>query len=239
MSLCATRNLVRPAGARFVVARRVSAAEQHLHRPRSRCWKSSSSTTGSASPTAAATTTTAGNKSKVVLEAERQAYLRTANEQMKRYHDTRELMRQGKLPSKNAHRGPQHAGKAQAAVAGVFLVLFIAMPFLGRKIARDDDFREKWIPKWYDYTVQKPENPWTREELHEQMLRVQMQLRERAIKGDFAPEKLEQLQSSMQKPPQQQPVADNGGAAAAASKIPKAWDTFQPALGKEDDYNEN
>ena len=66
-------------------------------------------------------------------------------------------MRRGELPSVNAHRGPRHAGKMQAAVAAAFLGLFVCTPFLGRRIARDDEFRQKWVPKWYDYTVQKPE----------------------------------------------------------------------------------
>ena len=156
----------------------------------------SSGTTGTATSATAA-------KSRMVLEAERQAYLRDANEQMKLYHDTRERMRLGQLTNINAHLGPSNAGKTQAAVAVLFLAVFFATPFLGRKIAHDDEFRQRWIPKWYDYTVQKPENPWSRDELHEQFLAVQMHLRERAIKGDFAPEKLEKLQSQLESQGQQ------------------------------------
>jgi len=181
-------------------------------------------------------TSHASGKSKVVLEAERQAYLRDANDQMKKYHETRELMRQGKLKNINSHRGPKHANRAQAGVAAVFLALFIGMPFLGRKIARDDAFRERWVPAWYDYTVQKPERPWTREELHEQRVQVYKILHERAIAGEFAPEKLEEMKSKLQ---EQGGESTDGKSGANRSTTPQAWDTFQPALGKEEEYNES
>ena len=212
---------------------------------RGRRWTSSTSSTTSASTSqtaatsagAATSTSAAGaQKSRMVLEAERQAYLRDANEQMKLYHDTRERMRRGELTNINTHLAPSNAGKAQAAVAAVFLALFIATPFLGRRIARDDEFRERWVPKWYDYTVQKPENPWTRDELHEQFLMVQTHVRERAIKGDFAPEKLDQLQSHLEAQGQQRSEVP---ALSEKSKQLKMWDTFAPGMSKDEEYNES
>jgi hypothetical protein len=211
---------------------------------RGRRWKSSGTTEVAATfsgrtataASASAGGTTAAQKSRMVLEAERQAYLRDANEQMKLYHDTRERMRRGELTNINAHLAPSHAGKAQAAVAVVFLALFIATPFLGRRIARDDEFRERWIPKWYDYTVQKPENSWTRDELHEQFLMVQMHLRERAIKGDFAPEKLDKLQSHLEAQDQQK---GEESAPSGKSRQLKVWDTFAPGMSKDEEYNES
>jgi hypothetical protein len=79
------------------------------------------------------------------------------------------------------------------ALGASFLVAFIATPFLGRKIAQDQDFREKWIPSWYNFNVEKPAQAWTRQELHEQMVEVQRELHERAIRGDFTNEKLEEM----------------------------------------------
>lgn len=62
-----------------------------------------------------------------------------------------------------------------------------------QKIATDDEFREKYIPKFYDYSIEKPDYAWTRAELHEQMVQLQMDLHKRAINGEFTPEKLEEM----------------------------------------------
>jgi len=72
-------------------------------------------------------------------------------------------------------------------------VSFLCSPFLGRRIAQDEEFRNSFIPSWYDFTLTKPENPWTRKELHEQMVELQRELHERAIRGDFTPEKLDEM----------------------------------------------
>ena len=77
------------------------------------------------------------------------------------------------------------------------LFSFVASPFIGHKIASDDEFRQKWIPKWYDYTLEKRESEFTREEMHEQILILQKQLHERAIAGDFTPEKLEKMRRNI------------------------------------------
>ena len=209
----------------------------------SRRWKSSGPsptvTDAAKASTSAAQQQQPQTKSRVVLEAERQVYLREANEQMKLYHDTRELMRQGKLKNVNAHLGPRHAGQTQAAVAVVFLAILVAMPFLGRKIARDDDFRQRWVPKWYDYTVQKPDKPWTRQELHEQYLMVQMHLRERAMKGDFAPEKLDQLQTNLEGQVQKPGGSSSPSSPSSESRSSNAWDIAQPGMSPDEEYNES
>lgn len=159
-----------------------------------------------------------------------QVYMKEANAQMQKYHEARELLKQGKLKSVNEHRGPKQTSIAQqAGVFVVFLAAFITMPFVGKKIATDDEFREKWVPSWYDFTVKKPENPWTREELHEQMLQVQKDIHERAIAGEFTPEKLEELQNSLISP------AYRHREGLDRSKVPKEWDKIHPGL----DDNEN
>jgi hypothetical protein len=75
---------------------------------------------------------------------------------------------------------------------------FIASPILGKKIAQDDEFREKYIPDWYDFRVKAPTSAWTRQELHEQIVSVEKDMRERTIRGEFTPEKLGELKRSMQ-----------------------------------------
>jgi hypothetical protein len=163
-------------------------------------------------------------------------YLKEANVQMQKYHEARELLKQGKLKNVNAHRGPRHAGVAQqACVLAVFLAAFVAMPFVGKKIATDDEFRQKWVPAWYDFTVPKPENPWTREELHEQMLAVQKDVHERAIAGEFTPEKLQALQNSLLSPAAAYPHR----VGLDRSQVPAEWDRIHPGLEDNEKVDES
>jgi hypothetical protein len=159
-----------------------------------------------------------------------QAYLRQANATMEQYHYTRELARQGKLLNKNAHYGPAAAdstGTMQLGIVAFFLVAFACTPLVGKKMAQDPEFRSKFA--WYDYTVRKPEAPWTRQELHEQMVAVEKELRERAIQGDFDPEKLDALQRQFRK-------LDRKG---ESSNYPSAWDRIHPGLEKGEKLNED
>jgi tryptophan 2,3-dioxygenase len=132
--------------------------------------------------------------------AERQEAIRLANQNMKGYVETRILAKQGKLKSKS--RGPsaetRSANKIQMALAVTLAAAFLGSPFLGKKIAQDPEFREKYVPDWYDFRVRSPESAWTRQELHEQLVEVEQDMRERAIRGDFTPEKLEELKRSME-----------------------------------------
>eukprot|EP00593_Proboscia_inermis_P008193 CAMPEP_0171322796 /NCGR_PEP_ID=MMETSP0816-20121228/115181_1 /TAXON_ID=420281 /ORGANISM="Proboscia inermis, Strain CCAP1064/1" /LENGTH=233 /DNA_ID=CAMNT_0011821361 /DNA_START=62 /DNA_END=763 /DNA_ORIENTATION=- len=67
---------------------------------------------------------------------------------------------------------------------------FIASPFLGQKIAKDDAFREKYVPEWYDCTVKKQKDALPREEYYDRMIDYSIDLHKRAIKGEFAADKL-------------------------------------------------
>jgi hypothetical protein len=170
--------------------------------------------------------------------------LKDANAQMQKYHETRELKRQGKLVNLNGKN--QQSNSATAAQAGImvaFLLAFMSTPFLGKKIAQDEEFRNKYIPAWYDFTVKRPEHAWTRDELHEQMLQVQHDIHTRAIAGEFTPEKLQELQNAMQTP--------NGSSSLALddlyhphrkgidrTKIPKEWDMVHPGLASDEDLDE-
>lgn len=172
-------------------------------------------------------------------EKQHKEYMQEANAQMQSYHEAREMMRQGKLKNINSHRGPPQQHTAQVAVVIVFVAAFFAMPFLGKKIATDDEFRKQWIPAWYDFTVKKPEHAWTRDELHEQMLAVQRDVRERAIAGEFTPEKLQDMQNAMmeiQSLQNQQPRHRTG---IDRSKIPKEWDKIHPGLDDNEPLDES
>lgn len=135
-----------------------------------------------------------------MTEAEREEILIEANRQMQSYVHARILAKQGKLKSKG--RGRSENSKSQNAIQLSLMVslvaAFIASPILGKKIAQDAEFREKYIPSWYDFRVKSPESAWTREELHEQLVSVERDMRERAIRGEFTPDKLEELKRSMQ-----------------------------------------
>lgn len=157
--------------------------------------------------------------------------MKDANAQMKKYHDARELKKQGKLINLNGRRGPENLTAFQAGLALAFLLTFLATPFIGKRIAQDEEFREKWVPAWYDFTVKQPKNAWTREELHEQMLLAQQEIRNRAIAGDFAPDKLNELQDAFQSHYPHRAGVDR-------TKIPAGWDRIHPGLDDDEELNE-
>ncbi len=170
--------------------------------------------------------------------------LKDANAEMKKYYDAKELMKQGKLPKLNNNNPKNHtATAAQAGILVVFLIAFIATPFIGKRIAQDDEFREKYVPSWYDFTVKRPEKAWTRDELHEQMLQVQHDIHTRAIAGEFTPEKLKELQDSMQSPNSSSSLAIDERYhphrhGIDRSKIPKEWDMVHPGLAADEELDE-
>jgi hypothetical protein len=171
---------------------------------------------------------------------EQQEILRNANEQMLKYHEAKILMAQGKLPNKNEHLKPDQPGLIQAGIFGTFLILFFSMPFLGKKIAKDEEFRNKYVPDWYNFTVPKPEKPWTRQELHEQMIEQQRILRERAIQGDFHPDKLASLQDRFQNLQSSNPNDRPSDPTRNSTKddIPYGWNRLHPGLADNEDVDE-
>ena len=161
---------------------------------------------------------------------EREAAVNHANQAMKGYVETRILAKQGKLKSKG--RGPSEQQKSQTAIQVSLLVslglAFIISPVLGRKIAQDDEFREKYVPDWYDFRVKPPKSAWTREELHNQIVEVEKDMRERAIRGDFSPEKLEELRRSLQ------PRSDLSKEDTDMAKK-YGWGTIHPGIDPDED----
>ena len=166
---------------------------------------------------------------------EREAFLHRANAEMQKYDETKRLLRQGKLPSKNPKSQQQStAGVAQLTVVGLFLVSFLATPFVGKRIAQDEEFRAKWVPAWYDFTVKKPEKPWTRQELHEQMMAVEKDIRERAIAGEFTTEKLQELQRNLQGMDYPKRKEE-----AKEEPVPAGWTKVHPGLADGEKVNED
>lgn len=106
---------------------------------------------------------------------------------MKAYHQPHFVK---KKKRSNAQTDKEHT--MQLALVSSFLAAFVTAAMLGKKIAQDEQFRAKYVPAWYDFTVDKPKG-WTRDELHEQMVQVQRELHERAIRGEFTREKLEEM----------------------------------------------
>eukprot|EP00569_Conticribra_weissflogii_P006400 CAMPEP_0171327678 /NCGR_PEP_ID=MMETSP0878-20121228/175_1 /TAXON_ID=67004 /ORGANISM="Thalassiosira weissflogii, Strain CCMP1336" /LENGTH=163 /DNA_ID=CAMNT_0011827469 /DNA_START=331 /DNA_END=822 /DNA_ORIENTATION=- len=119
--------------------------------------------------------------------------LKQANETMKDYYS---YPPEKVISAKRAKFNDRHMDNQfylQLGLGVSLLCTFLLTPFIGRKIAYDEEFRTKYIPKWYDYTLEKPANAWTKEELHEQIVMLQKQLHERAIRGEFTPEKLDEM----------------------------------------------
>lgn len=180
--------------------------------------------------------------------AEKHEYLKAANAEMERYHHAREMMRQGKLTGRDGRNtgGPRtesgnvSTGLAQLGVVTLFMIAFMATPLLGKRIARDEEFRNRWVPAWYDFTVPKPDKPWTREELHEQMIAVQREIRERAIRGDFSPEKLQELQENLEGQ-----VTDHQQRQRRLNQMPpgmvvrKEWERIHPGVEDGEEVNED
>lgn len=127
--------------------------------------------------------------------AEKEAYLNHANETMKMYHDTKLQMLEGKLKPKSTE-STESNGPTILIVVGMFLAAFTVQMLLGKKIARDEEFRKKWVPSWYDYTVERPKSQLSRQEIHDRVLQLQKEIRERAIRGDFNEEKLRKMRRS-------------------------------------------
>lgn len=138
--------------------------------------------------------------SKTAAEAEeeaRQRVLHDANEKMKSYHHARLAKLRGELPSKRKTSPAEDVNYIQVGVVVMFVICFTISPFLGKKIARDKEFREKYVPEWYDFTIKKPTSEMTREETHQQILQLQKEIRARAINGDFTDEKLAKMRRYM------------------------------------------
>lgn len=154
------------------------------------------------------TTTSSTKKDAHKLTSEEvEAVLEKANESMKAYYSypPEKVIAAKKLKFEERHRDKQFY--FQLGLASSLVCCFLITPFLGRKIAYDEEFRQKYVPSWYDYTLEKPKNAWTREELNQEIILLQKKLHERAIAGDFTPEKLEEMRRTLHKKPEKEEYA--------------------------------
>lgn len=145
-------------------------------------------------------------KSKMTAEEVEMA-LENANESMKAYYS---YPPEKVIAAKKAKFNARHMNKQfylQLGLGMSLLCSFLATPFIGRKIAYDEEFKKKYIPSWYDYTLEKPKSAWTRAELQEQLVQLRTDLHERAIRGEFTPEKLEEMRRNLEKKPEKEEYA--------------------------------
>lgn len=158
------------------------------------------------------------------------------------YQNARLLYKRGKLQSKNNQSGSaDYSHYILGGVGVVFLAGFVTTPSLGRKMARDDEFRQKWVPSWYDLTVQKPEFAWTRKELHEHAVAAEKELHERAIRGDFSPRNLRELQErldSLDNYPFKGKQAMESQQDPSVTEVPTKWTRLHPGIENDSELNE-
>jgi oligoribonuclease (3'-5' exoribonuclease) len=86
------------------------------------------------------------NASGEMTRAERDEAIREANKTMKGYVETRILAKQGKLKKRAPSAQTQSASKIQLSLLLSLLAAFVASPILGKKIAQDEEFRNKYVP---------------------------------------------------------------------------------------------
>mmetsp|Transcript_8951 Transcript_8951/g.11295 ORF Transcript_8951/g.11295 Transcript_8951/m.11295 type:complete len:213 (+) Transcript_8951:117-755(+) len=143
---------------------------------------------------------TSGRKAMTAEEVD--AALEKANESMKAYYQypVEKVIAAKKARFDNRHRGKDFY--LQLGLGVSLVCSFLATPFIGRKIAYDEEFKQKYIPSWYDYTLEKPKSAWTRAELQEHLVKLRTELHERAIRGEFTPEKLEEMRRNLEKKPE-------------------------------------
>eukprot|EP00553_Chaetoceros_curvisetus_P007866 CAMPEP_0204615868 /NCGR_PEP_ID=MMETSP0717-20131115/3249_1 /ASSEMBLY_ACC=CAM_ASM_000666 /TAXON_ID=230516 /ORGANISM="Chaetoceros curvisetus" /LENGTH=180 /DNA_ID=CAMNT_0051628909 /DNA_START=70 /DNA_END=612 /DNA_ORIENTATION=+ len=169
------------------------------------------------------------SSAKKMTSAQRESALRNANEKMKSYYVNRPPVHLIKKKRKFGD-GPQDgAHLLQIAAVSSFLCAFLITPFLGRRIAYDEEFRNKYIPKWYDYSIEKPDYAYTRKDLHDQMIQVQNELHERAVNGDFSPEKLEAMRRQFH---------NKEGSLSEQGKM-MGWDQLHPGVDDDEELEDD
>lgn len=162
-----------------------------------------------------------------MTRAEREVALREANEKMKHYYTNKPPIDQV-IKKRKFGEGPQsEAHFLQLYAVSAFLSLFLCAPFLGRKIAQDEEFRKKYVPAWYDFTTEKPTYAWTRQELHEQQIMLQNEMRARAIRGEFSDDKLQEMRRHFEGKDDNDTLAKEQG-----------WDLLHPGVDDDEDIED-
>lgn len=91
--------------------------------------------------------------------------------------------------------GKEHQTAWQMSIGLSMFLAFVMTPYLGKRLARDAEFRDK-IPSWYtnSYRIEQPRPSKSREERHQELVAMQKDLHERAIRGEFTEENLKKMQ---------------------------------------------
>jgi len=105
----------------------------------------------------------------------------------------KEQVKMGVPLGKRKHYGRAGQTYTQVSFGLSIFIAFIMTPFLGKKIATDEEFR-KYIPNWYfeSYRSKIPERK-DKLTLHEQLIVMQKDLHERAIRGEFTKENRDKM----------------------------------------------
>eukprot|EP00549_Striatella_unipunctata_P016967 CAMPEP_0118696358 /NCGR_PEP_ID=MMETSP0800-20121206/13798_1 /TAXON_ID=210618 ORGANISM="Striatella unipunctata, Strain CCMP2910" /NCGR_SAMPLE_ID=MMETSP0800 /ASSEMBLY_ACC=CAM_ASM_000638 /LENGTH=180 /DNA_ID=CAMNT_0006595453 /DNA_START=92 /DNA_END=634 /DNA_ORIENTATION=- len=178
-----------------------------------------------------------------MTKAEQNAALKEANEKMKAYFTDRPPLE--KIKRRTLGDPSQH--KIQFAIGLLFVAAFVASPFLGKKIAQDEEFRTRYIPSWYDFTIKHETSEMSKEDMHETIVEHQRQLHERAIRGDFTPDKLQKLRATYYQAKQAQEQEEQEEDAAARrtlsnqqpSNDPYGWSKIHPGMDDDDDDDDD
>ena len=127
--------------------------------------------------------------------------------------------------------GPSESQMALQAVVGfTLLTALVLSPFLGKKLAQDPP---DWLPSWYDFRVPHEEGM-TRKQLQDMFIEMQVELHDRARKGEFSDlEKIDWKSEGQDKPV----TADEKIKRDLERKLAKmhGWDKIQP-LDDEEEY---
>jgi len=166
----------------------------------------------------------ASSSSSKLTKVERELLLKEANEKMKAYYTNRPPIEKIRQSKRKAHAKTDREHYLQALIVGTFFATFVITPFLGKKIATDEAFRKAMVPSWYDFSISRPKSAWTRQEFHEQLIEVQHTLHERAIRGEFSPDKIEEMRRHFDGV---DPDEDEHG-----------WGKLHPGLDEDDDIED-
>ena len=161
----------------------------------------------------------------IKLKVATDAHLATLNENMANAKMREYAMNRPPIEKVKRKRKANSDHTLQMALAASFVTVFLATPLIGRKIAQDEEFRKKYVPAFYDYTLEKPANPWTRKELHEQLVALQAELHEKAIAGEFTPEKLEEMRRHF--------------AGVDVNNDPHGWGKLHPGVDDDEDLEDD
>eukprot|EP00591_Stephanopyxis_turris_P001395 CAMPEP_0195507254 /NCGR_PEP_ID=MMETSP0794_2-20130614/740_1 /TAXON_ID=515487 /ORGANISM="Stephanopyxis turris, Strain CCMP 815" /LENGTH=183 /DNA_ID=CAMNT_0040633877 /DNA_START=210 /DNA_END=761 /DNA_ORIENTATION=- len=141
----------------------------------------------------------------------------------------KEQVKQGSPLIKQKLQGRKnHHAFWQLTLGSSLFAVFVASPFLGKKIAQDPEFR-KYVPAWYDFTLKKNQKGMTKEEFHDMFIEVQKEMHERAIKGEFTDDKLAKMDWKKEK---------IGGNDVSAQALEQGWGKLHP-LDDEEEYEDD